>query len=106
MFSGHRRCRFILWQFATPWHASTCLPLAAAASDPALLQSRVEKSLRINASIAWPACAVASQLEHSHHCHHIYGQMVSSAAAALRVLRQRRNDRGGLTLVGVVLRPE
>jgi O-antigen/teichoic acid export membrane protein len=35
---------------------------SAAASDPALLRSRVEKSLRINASIAWPACAVLASL--------------------------------------------
>jgi len=33
-----------------------------AANDPALLRSRVEKSLRINASIAWPACAVLASL--------------------------------------------
>jgi len=33
-----------------------------AASDPTLLRSRVEKSLRINASIAWPACAVLVSL--------------------------------------------
>lgn len=35
---------------------------SSAASDPALLRSRVEKSLRINASIAWPACAVLGSL--------------------------------------------
>jgi O-antigen/teichoic acid export membrane protein len=35
---------------------------SSAASDPALLRSRVEKSLRINASIAWPACAVLASL--------------------------------------------
>ena len=33
-----------------------------AATDFALLRSRVEKSLRINASIAWPACAVLASL--------------------------------------------
>ncbi len=33
-----------------------------AAHDAALLRSRVEKSLRINASIAWPACAVLASL--------------------------------------------
>ena len=33
-----------------------------AASDPSLLRTRVEKSLRINASIAWPACAVLASL--------------------------------------------
>jgi O-antigen/teichoic acid export membrane protein len=33
-----------------------------AAANPALLRSRVEKSLRINASIAWPACAVLASL--------------------------------------------
>jgi len=33
-----------------------------AAGNPALLRSRVEKSLRINASIAWPACAVLASL--------------------------------------------
>jgi len=33
-----------------------------AANDAALLRSRVEKSLRINASIAWPACAVLASL--------------------------------------------
>jgi O-antigen/teichoic acid export membrane protein len=35
---------------------------SSAANDPALLRSRVEKSLRINASIAWPACAVLASL--------------------------------------------
>lgn len=35
---------------------------SAAANDPALLRSRVEKSLRINASVAWPACAVLASL--------------------------------------------
>jgi O-antigen/teichoic acid export membrane protein len=35
---------------------------SSAASDPTLLRSRVEKSLRINASIAWPACAVLASL--------------------------------------------
>jgi O-antigen/teichoic acid export membrane protein len=35
---------------------------SSATSDPALLRSRVGKSLRINASIAWPACAVLSSL--------------------------------------------
>src|ERR1022692_4583991 len=33
-----------------------------AANDFSLLRSRVEKSLRINASIAWPACAVLASL--------------------------------------------
>jgi O-antigen/teichoic acid export membrane protein len=33
-----------------------------AAHDITLLRSRVEKSLRINASIAWPACAVLASL--------------------------------------------
>jgi PST family polysaccharide transporter len=33
-----------------------------AAADFALLRSRVEKSLRINASITWPACAVLASL--------------------------------------------
>ncbi len=32
------------------------------AGNPVLLRSRVEKSLRINASIAWPACAVLASL--------------------------------------------
>ena len=35
---------------------------SSAANDPALLRLRVEKSLRINASIAWPACAVLASL--------------------------------------------
>jgi O-antigen/teichoic acid export membrane protein len=35
---------------------------SSAAGEPALLRSRVEKSLRINASIAWPACAVLASL--------------------------------------------
>jgi O-antigen/teichoic acid export membrane protein len=35
---------------------------SSAASDPTLLRSRVEKSLRINASIAWPTCAVLASL--------------------------------------------
>jgi teichuronic acid exporter len=35
---------------------------SSAANDPALLRTRVEKSLRINASIAWPACAVLASL--------------------------------------------
>ncbi len=35
---------------------------SSAASSPALLRSRVEKSLRINASIAWPASAVLASL--------------------------------------------
>jgi O-antigen/teichoic acid export membrane protein len=35
---------------------------SSAASEPTLLRSRVEKSLRINASIAWPACAVLASL--------------------------------------------
>jgi len=35
---------------------------SSAAGDPTLLKSRVEKSLRINASIAWPACAVLASL--------------------------------------------
>ena len=35
---------------------------SSAASDPGLLRTRVEKSLRINASIAWPACAVLASL--------------------------------------------
>ena len=35
---------------------------SSAASEPSLLRSRVEKSLRINASIAWPACAVLASL--------------------------------------------
>jgi O-antigen/teichoic acid export membrane protein len=35
---------------------------SSAASNPMLLRSRVEKSLRINASIAWPACAVLASL--------------------------------------------
>jgi len=35
---------------------------SSAANDPTLLRSRVEKSLRINASIAWPACAVLASL--------------------------------------------
>jgi teichuronic acid exporter len=35
---------------------------SSAANDPVLLRSRVEKSLRINASIAWPACAVLASL--------------------------------------------
>ena len=33
-----------------------------AAGDAGLLRSRVERSLRINASIAWPACAVLASL--------------------------------------------
>ena len=33
-----------------------------AASDAGLLRARVEKSLRINAGIAWPACAVLASL--------------------------------------------
>jgi O-antigen/teichoic acid export membrane protein len=33
-----------------------------AASEPALLRLRVEKSLRVNASVAWPACAVLASL--------------------------------------------
>jgi O-antigen/teichoic acid export membrane protein len=35
---------------------------SSAAADPALLRIRVEKSLRINASLAWPACAVLASL--------------------------------------------
>ena len=35
---------------------------SSAANTPWLLHSRVEKSLRINASIAWPACAVLASL--------------------------------------------
>lgn len=35
---------------------------SSAANQPGLLRSRVEKSLRINASIAWPACAVLASL--------------------------------------------
>jgi O-antigen/teichoic acid export membrane protein len=35
---------------------------SSAANDSRLLCSRVEKSLRINASIAWPACAVLASL--------------------------------------------
>ena len=35
---------------------------SAAAASPALLRSRVEKSLHINAGIAWPACAVLASL--------------------------------------------
>jgi O-antigen/teichoic acid export membrane protein len=35
---------------------------SSAAADPVLLRTRVEKSLRINASIAWPACAVLASL--------------------------------------------
>jgi teichuronic acid exporter len=35
---------------------------SSAAHDPALLRTRVEKSLRINASVAWPACAVLASL--------------------------------------------
>ncbi len=35
---------------------------SSAAADPALLKTRVEKSLRINASLAWPACAVLASL--------------------------------------------
>ena len=35
---------------------------SSAANDARLLRSRVEKSLRINASIAWPACAVLASL--------------------------------------------
>ena len=35
---------------------------SSAAADPGLLRTRVEKSLRINASIAWPACAVLASL--------------------------------------------
>src|SRR5271155_5615755 len=35
---------------------------SSAAGDPTLLRSRVEKSLRINASITWPACAVLASL--------------------------------------------
>src|ERR1017187_7623370 len=35
---------------------------SSAAGDPTLLRARVEKSLRINASIAWPACAVLACL--------------------------------------------
>jgi O-antigen/teichoic acid export membrane protein len=35
---------------------------SSAANDAVLLRSRVEKSLRINASIAWPACAVLASL--------------------------------------------
>jgi O-antigen/teichoic acid export membrane protein len=35
---------------------------SSAAGNPALLGWRVEKSLRINASIAWPACAVLASL--------------------------------------------
>lgn len=35
---------------------------SSASANPALLRSRVEKSLRINASIAWPACAVLASL--------------------------------------------
>jgi O-antigen/teichoic acid export membrane protein len=35
---------------------------SSAAAEPTLLRSRVEKSLRINASIAWPACAVLASL--------------------------------------------
>ncbi len=35
---------------------------SSAANTPSLLHSRVEKSLRINASIAWPACAVLASL--------------------------------------------
>jgi len=38
---------------------------SGAAADPSLLRSRVEKSLRINASIAWPACAVLASLSSS-----------------------------------------
>jgi O-antigen/teichoic acid export membrane protein len=35
---------------------------SSAAADPTLLRSRVEKSLCINASIAWPVCAVLASL--------------------------------------------
>jgi len=35
---------------------------SSAANDPLLLRSRVEKSLRINATITWPACAVLASL--------------------------------------------
>jgi O-antigen/teichoic acid export membrane protein len=35
---------------------------SSAAANPVLLRTRVEKSLRINASIAWPACAVLASL--------------------------------------------
>lgn len=35
---------------------------SSAADDPTLLRSRVEKSLRINAGIAWPVCAVLASL--------------------------------------------
>jgi O-antigen/teichoic acid export membrane protein len=35
---------------------------SSAAGDPFLLRARVEKSLRINASITWPACAVLASL--------------------------------------------
>jgi O-antigen/teichoic acid export membrane protein len=35
---------------------------SSSAGDPSLLRSRVEKSLRINASITWPACAVLASL--------------------------------------------
>lgn len=35
---------------------------SSAAPDPALLRSRVETSLRVNASVVWPACAVLASL--------------------------------------------
>jgi O-antigen/teichoic acid export membrane protein len=35
---------------------------SSAAGNPELLRTRVEKSLRINASITWPACAVLASL--------------------------------------------
>ena len=35
---------------------------SSAAADPVLLRSRIEKSLRINASVAWPACAALASL--------------------------------------------
>ncbi len=62
---------FASWAFALSMYplvicnAMTRIYLPAfseAANDPARLRSRVEKSLQINASLAWPACAVLASL--------------------------------------------
>ena len=65
---------------------------SSAAGDPLLLRSRVEKSLRINASITWPACAVLASLIPDHRqC--VHSKMVSRAAIALRLLLECDDER-------------
>ena len=79
---------------------------SSAAGDPALLRSRVEKSLRINASIAWPACAVLASLSTPIIIYVFTRKWLPAQPLALRLLCECGDERGGRAPDGAVFLAE